>query len=183
MGGLVVIWPAFWYDDGKNTGKERSLCHAGTSQSLSAGAPGGPPRPGISLPAHAGAQGKYCAGPYLKTLGAQLDITELQTFDDLHGPSGVLAKTMDRAAALWGSRKSYPGQRQHRRPAGGHPGGHPTGGQDPGGPPLPQGHLPCHGALRPGSRLPAALRGRDLRHCRFPHAGPGSPGPGGAPPM
>lgn len=45
--------------------------------------------------------------PYLNTLGAQLDITELQTFDDLHDPSGVLAKTMDRAAALWGSRKSY----------------------------------------------------------------------------
>ena len=40
-------------------------------------------------------------------MGAQLDITELQTFDDLHDPSGVLAKTMDRAAALWGSRKSY----------------------------------------------------------------------------
>lgn len=45
--------------------------------------------------------------PYLKALGAQLDITELPDFDDLHDPSGVLAKTMDRAASLWGSRKSY----------------------------------------------------------------------------
>ena len=45
--------------------------------------------------------------PYLNTLSAGLDITELPGFDDLHDPSGVLARSMDRAAALWGSRKSY----------------------------------------------------------------------------
>ena len=45
--------------------------------------------------------------PYLARLGAELDITELPEFDDLHDPSGVLAQGMDRAAKLWGSRKSY----------------------------------------------------------------------------
>ena len=45
--------------------------------------------------------------PYLARLGAGLDITELPTFDDLHDPSGILKESMDRAAALWGSRKSY----------------------------------------------------------------------------
>lgn len=45
--------------------------------------------------------------PYLARLGAGLDITELPGFDDLHEPEGVLKDAMDRAAALWGSRKSY----------------------------------------------------------------------------
>ena len=45
--------------------------------------------------------------PYLARLGAELDITELPEFDDLHDPSGVLAQGMDRAAKLWGSRTSY----------------------------------------------------------------------------
>lgn len=44
---------------------------------------------------------------YLNTLGAGLDITELPEFDDLHAPQGVLAEGMKRAAALWGSGKSY----------------------------------------------------------------------------
>ena len=45
--------------------------------------------------------------PYLRRLGADLDITELPEFDDLHDPEGILAQSMDRAAALWGSRRSY----------------------------------------------------------------------------
>lgn len=45
--------------------------------------------------------------PYLARLGAGLDITELPTFDDLHDPSGILKESMDRAAPLWGSRKSF----------------------------------------------------------------------------
>ena len=45
--------------------------------------------------------------PYLACLRADLDITELPDFDDLHDPSGVLAQAMDRAAALWDSRRSY----------------------------------------------------------------------------
>ena len=37
--------------------------------------------------------------PYLRRLGADLDITELPEFDDLHDPEGILAQSMDRAAA------------------------------------------------------------------------------------
>ena len=44
--------------------------------------------------------------PYLAQLGAEWDITELPGFDDLHAPEGILAKMMDRAAALWGSQAS-----------------------------------------------------------------------------
>ena len=83
--------------------------------------------------------------PYLARLGAELDITELPEFDDLHDPSGVLAQGMDRAAKLWGSRKSYfQVNGSTGRAAGGHPGGHPPGGPGSGGPPLPQGCLPRH---------------------------------------
>ena len=45
--------------------------------------------------------------PYLARLGAGLDITELPGFDDLHDAGGILKESMERAAALWGSRKSY----------------------------------------------------------------------------
>ena len=41
--------------------------------------------------------------PYLATLSAGLDVTELPGFDDLHAPAGVLAESMARAAALFGS--------------------------------------------------------------------------------
>ena len=44
--------------------------------------------------------------PYLDTLSAGLDITELAGFDDLHAPEGVLAESMARAAALFGSQES-----------------------------------------------------------------------------
>ena len=45
--------------------------------------------------------------PYLAQLGAQWDITELPGFDDLHDPEGILAQAMDRAARLFGDRKSW----------------------------------------------------------------------------
>lgn len=45
--------------------------------------------------------------PYLDTLSAGLDITELPGFDDLHDPAGVLKQTMDLAAPLWSSPKTY----------------------------------------------------------------------------
>lgn len=45
--------------------------------------------------------------PYLKTLGAGLDITELPEFDDLHAPQGILKEGMDRAAKLWGAKRSF----------------------------------------------------------------------------
>jgi len=37
----------------------------------------------------------------------QLDITEVEGFDDLHDPSGILLEGMERAAALWGSERSW----------------------------------------------------------------------------
>lgn len=82
--------------------------------------------------------------PYLARLGAELDITELPEFDDLHDPSGVLARGWTGRQALGEPEELFPGQRQHRRAAGGHPGGHPPGGPGSGGPPLPQGCLPRH---------------------------------------
>ena len=44
--------------------------------------------------------------PYLETLSAGLDITELAGFDDLHAPEGILGSSMARAAALFGSEES-----------------------------------------------------------------------------
>ena len=43
---------------------------------------------------------------YLKTLSAGLDITELPGFDDLHAPEDVLAESIARASALFGSGES-----------------------------------------------------------------------------
>ena len=45
--------------------------------------------------------------PYLKALGAELDMTELPGLDDLHAPRGLLAEAMARAAALYGSRAAF----------------------------------------------------------------------------
>lgn len=45
--------------------------------------------------------------PYLNTLNAGLDITELPGFDDLHAPEGVLAQAQSRAAKLWDVPKSW----------------------------------------------------------------------------
>ncbi len=40
---------------------------------------------------------------YLKGLAAQLDITEIDDFDDLQAPEGILADSMKAASRLWGS--------------------------------------------------------------------------------
>ncbi len=47
------------------------------------------------------------AARYLDRLGARLDITEIDGFDNLHDPSGILKDAMDRAAALWGSQHAF----------------------------------------------------------------------------
>lgn len=44
---------------------------------------------------------------YLGRLGAGLDITEIDGFDNLHDAHGVLAEGMARAAALWGSGQAF----------------------------------------------------------------------------
>lgn len=58
----------------------------------------------LHMPGH---KENQALAPYLQTLGAGLDITELPGFDDLHDPQGVLKESMDRAAALWGARRSF----------------------------------------------------------------------------
>jgi len=40
---------------------------------------------------------------YLSKLGADVDITEIDGFDDLHAPESILMESMRRAAGLWGS--------------------------------------------------------------------------------
>ncbi|MBQ3257133.1 MAG: aminotransferase class V-fold PLP-dependent enzyme [Oscillospiraceae bacterium] len=45
--------------------------------------------------------------PYLDTLGADLDITEINGFGNLHAPEGVLTDRMALAAQLWGSKKAW----------------------------------------------------------------------------
>ena len=45
--------------------------------------------------------------PYLARLGADIDITEIDGFDDLHDAGGVLAEGMARAARLWGAKRSF----------------------------------------------------------------------------
>lgn len=44
---------------------------------------------------------------YLSKLGASFDITEINGFDDLHQPEGILLESMKKAAALWKSRQSF----------------------------------------------------------------------------
>jgi len=44
---------------------------------------------------------------YLKLLGAEYDITEIDGFDDLFDARGILARSMERASAIWASKKTY----------------------------------------------------------------------------
>ena len=45
--------------------------------------------------------------PELVQLGAELDITEIDGFDNLHGACGILGEAMARASRLWHSDRSY----------------------------------------------------------------------------
>jgi arginine decarboxylase len=45
--------------------------------------------------------------PYLNLLRADLDLTEIEGFDNLHAPDGILAASMARAASLWGSHRAF----------------------------------------------------------------------------
>lgn len=46
-------------------------------------------------------------GGYLERLSADLDITEVEGFDNLASPDGILKELAERASALWGSKKSF----------------------------------------------------------------------------
>lgn len=61
-----------------------------------------------ALPMHMpGHKRNLAAAPFLAPLGGGLDITELDGFDDLHHARGVLRAEMDRAAKLWGARRTF----------------------------------------------------------------------------
>lgn len=44
---------------------------------------------------------------YLAELGVEFDITEIDGFDDLHSASGILKRSTDEAAKLWGAKRSF----------------------------------------------------------------------------
>lgn len=44
---------------------------------------------------------------FLEKLGARYDLTEIEGFDDLHNPEGILKDAMERAAQLWGSERCF----------------------------------------------------------------------------
>lgn len=45
--------------------------------------------------------------PYLKRLGADLDITEIDGFDNLHAPNGIIYESMQKAAELRNSKSAF----------------------------------------------------------------------------
>ena len=45
--------------------------------------------------------------PYLQGLRADIDVTEIKGFDNLHAAEGILKEGMDRAAKLWGAHQSF----------------------------------------------------------------------------
>jgi arginine/lysine/ornithine decarboxylase len=47
------------------------------------------------------------AADYLAALGARLDITEIDGFDNLHDPKGLIKDAMAQAARLWGSENAF----------------------------------------------------------------------------
>ncbi|MBQ7986412.1 MAG: aminotransferase class I/II-fold pyridoxal phosphate-dependent enzyme [Clostridia bacterium] len=45
--------------------------------------------------------------PYLKRLGADLDITEIEGFDNLHSPNGIIYESMQKAAEVRGAKSAF----------------------------------------------------------------------------
>ena len=45
--------------------------------------------------------------PYLKHLGADLDITEIEGFDNLHSADGIIRDSMEKAAELRGAKSAF----------------------------------------------------------------------------
>lgn len=44
---------------------------------------------------------------FLKDLGANMDVTEVEGLDNLHQPEGILKESMERAASLWKAKGAY----------------------------------------------------------------------------
>lgn len=63
---------------------------------------------GDVLAMHMPGHKRNCAqAPYLSGLGAGLDITEIDGFDNLHAPQGILLEAQAHAARLWGADESF----------------------------------------------------------------------------
>ncbi len=61
-----------------------------------------------TLPMHMpGHKRNTMLAPYLKTLAAELDITEIKGFDHLHAPGGVLQEAMEDAAVVFGANRTF----------------------------------------------------------------------------
>ena len=61
-----------------------------------------------SAPMHMPGHKRNVAGiPFLEELGANYDITEIDGFDDLHNPNGILAEAMEKTAHLWKSENCF----------------------------------------------------------------------------
>ncbi len=61
-----------------------------------------------TLPMHMpGHKRNTALAPYLSALRADIDITEIDGFDNLHSAEGVLEQINRQASALWGSKRSY----------------------------------------------------------------------------
>lgn len=61
-----------------------------------------------ALPMHMpGHKRNLTAAPFLAPLGGGLDLTEIDGFDNLHDAQGILSREMERAASLWGARRSF----------------------------------------------------------------------------
>lgn len=62
----------------------------------------------VTLPMHMpGHKRNIQLAPYLKTLAADLDITEIKGFDHLHAAGGILRDAMEQAAEVFGARHSF----------------------------------------------------------------------------
>lgn len=44
---------------------------------------------------------------YMLQAAYQLDITEIEDFDNLHRPTGIIGQAQKKAAGLWGARESF----------------------------------------------------------------------------
>ncbi len=62
----------------------------------------------LQLPMHMpGHKRNTLLAPYLQGLRADIDITEIRGFDNLHAAEGILKDGMERAAKLWGAHQSF----------------------------------------------------------------------------
>ena len=63
---------------------------------------------GQALAMHMPGHKRNCTqAPYLDRLGAGVDITEIEGFDNLHAPQGILLEAQRQAAGLWGAEESF----------------------------------------------------------------------------